>query len=73
MKKSPNSSWMCVLQQLAGGLIVLCVLVGAGYAADHVHLDPLALEQLRLINLTHSFGADTIAWPTEQNFRLVLQ
>jgi len=35
--------------------------------------DRLAWEQSRLIDLTHSFGADTIVWPTEQDFRLVLQ
>jgi len=70
---SPNSSWICVLQQLTGGLIVLYVLAGAGCAAGHSRFDRLAWEQSRLIDLTHSFEADTIVWPTEQDFRLVLQ
>lgn len=73
LKESTNSLWMCVVQQLAGGLIVLGVLAGVGCAAGHSRLDRLAWEQSRLIDLTHSFGADTIVWPTEQDFRLVLQ
>jgi kynurenine formamidase len=52
---------------------VLCVLSGAGCAAGHSRLDRLAWEQSQLIDLTHSFGADTIVWPTEQDFRLILQ
>jgi len=52
---------------------MLCVLVGAGCVAGHSRLDPPAWEQSRLIDLTHSFGADTIVWPTEQDFRLVIQ
>jgi kynurenine formamidase len=30
-------------------------------------------EQARLIDLTHPFAADTIMWPTEQDFRLIAQ
>ena len=73
LKEPTNSSWMCVGHQLAGGLIVLCVLAGAGCAAGHSRLDRLAWEQSQLIDLTHSFGTDTIVWPTEQDFRLILQ
>ena len=72
LKEPTNSSWMSVGHQLAGGLIVLCVLAGAGCAAGHSRLDRLAWEQSQLIDLTHSFGANTIVWPTEQDFRLVL-
>jgi kynurenine formamidase len=32
-----------------------------------------ALEQLRIVDLTHSFGPDTVVWPTEQEFKLVVQ
>jgi kynurenine formamidase len=53
--------------------VLLCVLAGAGCVAGHSRLDRPAWEQSRLIDLTHSFGADTIVWPTEQDFRLVLQ
>jgi len=73
MKKPTNSSWRSVSQQLAGGLLVLYVLAGAGCAAGQLRLDPLSLEESRLVDLTHSFGADTIVWPTEQDFRLVVQ
>jgi kynurenine formamidase len=64
---------MCALHQLAGGLVVLGVLASVGCVAGHPRLDRLAWEQSRLIDLTHSFGADTIVWPTEHDFRLVVQ
>ena len=73
MKESMNYSWMCVSHQVAGWLAVLCLLTGAGCAAGPSGLDRLAWEQSRLIDLTHAFGADTIVWPTEQNFQLVVQ
>ena len=73
LKEPTNCSWMCVGRQIFGWLVVLCVLAGAGCAAGHSRLDRLAWEQSRLIDLTHSFGPDTIVWPTEQDFRLVLQ
>ena len=71
--ESTSSSWMRARQQLAGWPVVLCLLAAVGCAAGHPRLDRLAWEQSRLIDLTHSFGADTIVWPTEQDFRLVLQ
>jgi len=58
---------------VAGWLVVLCLLASSGCAAGHSRLDGLAWEQSRLIDLTHAFGADTIVWPTEQDFRLVGQ
>jgi len=30
-------------------------------------------EQSRIVELTHSFGADTVVWPTEQDFKLIVQ
>ena len=60
-------------KEIAGALIALCLLSGAGCAAGHSRHDRLAWEQARLIDLTHSFEAGTIVWPTEQDFRLVLQ
>lgn len=33
----------------------------------------IAWEQSRIVDLTHSFGSNTIVWPTEQDFRLVVQ
>ena len=73
LKEPMNCSGVAVGHQLAGWLIVLGVLAGAGCAAGQSRLDRLASEQSRLIDLTHSFGADTIVWPTEQDFRLVFQ
>src|SRR5712692_12109303 len=73
LKEPTNCSWVYVGHQVAGWFVVLCVLAGAGCAAGHARLDPLAWEQSQLIDLTHSFGADTIVWPTEQDFRLVVQ
>jgi kynurenine formamidase len=73
MRKPMKSLRICVLDQLAGGLVVLCMLAGAGCVSGHFRLDRLASEQSRFVDLTHSFGADTIVWPTEQDFRLVLQ
>jgi kynurenine formamidase len=64
---------MCVGPQQVGWLVVLCVLFGAGCVAGHSRFDRPVWEQSRFIDLTHSFGADTIVWPTEQDFRLVLQ
>ena len=60
LKETTNSSWGGAGHQLAGWLVVLCLLAAAGCAAGHARLDPLVLEQSRLIDLTHSFGADTI-------------
>ena len=73
LKEPTNCSWVCVGHQVAGWFVVLCVLAGAGCAAGPSGLDRLAWEQSRLIDLTHAFGADTIVWPTEQDFRLVVQ
>ena len=59
--------------QICAWLAVLCLLAGVGCAVGHSQRDRIAWEQSRLIDLTHSFGVDTIVWPTEQDFRLVLQ
>lgn len=73
LKESTHCSRACGGKQGASWLVLLCLLVGAGCAAGPSRIDRLAWEQSRLIDLTHSFGADTIVWPTEQNFQLVVQ
>jgi kynurenine formamidase len=74
MLKGPtNGLWVWVGHRVGGWLVVLCLLAGAGCTASPGRLDPLALEQSRLIDLTHAFGLDTIVWPTEQDFQLVVQ
>jgi hypothetical protein len=65
LNEPTNRSWVCVGHRVGGWLVVLCVLAGAGCVVGHGRLDSLALEQSRLIDLTHSFEADTIVWPTE--------
>lgn len=73
LKERAKCSWVSGGYQVAGWLVVLCLLVGGGCAVGHSQRDRLAWEQSRLIDLTHAFGADTIAWPTEQNFQLIVQ
>ena len=73
LKESTHCSRACGGKQGAGWLVLLCLLVGAGCAAGPSRIDRLAWEQPRLIDLTHAFGADTIVWPTEQNFQLIVQ
>lgn len=58
---------------LMNGLILSLLLVSAGCNVSQPRLDRPTLEHSRLIDLTHAFGADTIVWPTEQDFRLVIQ
>jgi len=60
-------------KELTKGLALLIALTSAGCVAGHSRLDGRALESSRLLDLTHAFGADTIVWPTEQDFRLIVQ
>lgn len=73
LKQLTNYSWVCEGQRLLGWFVVVCLLAGMGCTTGKSRLDRLAWEQARLIDLTHSFEEDTIVWPTEQDFRLVLQ
>jgi len=73
VKPHMTISWTCVLQRPAWVLAMLCVVTSGGCAASHHHGNRLAWEESRLVDLTHSFGADTIVWPTEQGFRLIIQ
>ena len=60
-------------KQLMTGLVVLLFLASAGCTVGQLRLDHQTWEHARLIDLTHAFGADTIVWPTEHDFRLVVQ
>lgn len=73
LKQLTHYSWTCGGRQVLGWLVVVCLLAGTGCVAGHPRFDRPAWEQSRLIDLTHSFGEDTIVWPTEQDFRLVHQ
>ena len=73
LNESTNRSWVYVGHRVVCWLVLLGVLAGVGCAGGHSQRDRIVWEQSRLIDLTHSFGVDTIVWPTEQDFRLVLQ
>jgi kynurenine formamidase len=48
----------------------LCTSLGC--ASDH-SWNHIAWEQSRIVDLTHAFGSETIVWPTERDFKLVVQ
>jgi kynurenine formamidase len=72
-RKLVSHSRVVVRQHGVGWFLVLCLLAGAGCATGSLQHNRLGWEQSRLLDLTHSFGEATIVWPTEQDFRLVLQ
>jgi kynurenine formamidase len=53
-------------------IAALYLFTSAGCAVDRQH-SGVVWEQSRIVDLTHSFGSDTIVWPTEQDFKLVVQ
>ncbi len=53
-------------------IAALCSISSVGCVANPQH-GQFAWEQLRIVDLTHSFSSDTIVWPTEQDFKLVVQ
>jgi kynurenine formamidase len=53
-------------------IAALGLVVSLGCASDRSR-SPIAWEQSRIVDLTHSFGSDTIVWPAEQNFKLIVQ
>ena len=73
VKKPTISARLSVPHQIFAWFVVLCMLASGGCAAGHSRTGHLAWEQSRLIDLTHAFGSDTIVWPTEQDFQLVVQ
>ncbi|BFU92830.1 MAG: Cyclase family protein [Nitrospira sp.] len=52
-------------------VMYLIATVGCSSASPQRNL--FAWEQSRIVDLTHSFGSDTIVWPTEQDFKLIVQ
>ncbi|MEK9140736.1 MAG: cyclase family protein, partial [Nitrospirota bacterium] len=53
-------------------IAALGLVTGLGCASDHPRTH-MGWEQSRIVDLTHSFGSDTIVWPTEQDFKLIVQ
>lgn len=62
-----------MMKECMHGLVLSLLLVSAGCNVGQPRLDHPTLEHSRLIDLTHAFGTDTIVWPTEQDFQLVVQ
>lgn len=62
-----------MMKECMHGLVVSLLLASAGCIVSQPRLNYPTLEHSRLIDLTHAFGTDTIVWPTEQDFRLVVQ
>jgi len=54
-------------------ITVSALALSAGCALGVHRSAPLDWEHLRVIDLTHAFGTDTIVWPTEQDFKLIVQ
>ena len=73
MKNSIKRSWRVRFPQFTDWLVALCMFVSTGCATSLHQGHHIALEDSRLIDLTHSFEADTIVWPTEKDFRLITQ
>ncbi|QPD05491.1 MAG: Cyclase family protein [Candidatus Nitrospira kreftii] len=53
-------------------LVGLGVITTLGCASGH-HANHPVWEHSRIVDLTHSFGSDTVVWPTEQDFKLIGQ
>jgi kynurenine formamidase len=53
-------------------ITALSFIVSAGCVGDRL-VGRIAWEQSRIVDLTHSLASDTIVWPTEQDFKLVVQ
>jgi kynurenine formamidase len=53
--------------------LLIAMLVNAACVGEHHRPDQVFWEQARMVDLTHPFGTDTIVWPTEHDFRLIVQ
>jgi kynurenine formamidase len=53
-------------------IAALYLFASVGCVVNHQH-SGVVWEHSRVVDLTHSFGSDTIVWPTEQDFKLVIQ
>ena len=72
-RESVKSHMVTRVTSMAGMMIAALGLgMGLGCASDHPR-NHIAWEHSRIVDLTHSFGPKTIVWPTEQEFKLVVQ
>lgn len=54
-------------------IAVMYSIASGGCSSASPQRNLFAWEQSRIIDLTHSFGPETIVWPTEQEFKLIVQ
>lgn len=66
---TPRPSYPCRFLP-AWGLLLLSLLGNTGCLAAPGHL---AWKQSQLIDLSHAFDSNTIVWPTEHDFRLIME
>jgi kynurenine formamidase len=72
-RESMKSQMVRGLTYMASMVITaLTLVVSLGCASGHPR-NHIAWEQSRIVDLTHAFGSETIVWPTEQDFRLIVQ
>jgi kynurenine formamidase len=69
-RKEPMTKQAEYLARTLVAALSLVTCIGCAGESQHHHA---IWEQSRIVDLTHSFGADTIVWPTEQDFKLVVQ
>lgn len=58
--------------KMCGLIAGLGLVVSLGCASSRLR-EHIAWEQSQIVDLTHSFGSNTIVWPTEQDFKLLVQ
>ncbi|NGZ04694.1 MAG: cyclase [Nitrospira sp. WS238] len=54
-------------------LVIGALIVVAGCSSAIPQHDQFVRDQARIVDLTHSFGSNTVVWPTEQEFKLIIQ
>ncbi|MDR4463187.1 MAG: cyclase family protein [Nitrospira sp.] len=54
-------------------LVIGALIVVAGCSWAIPQHDQFVWDQARIVDLTHSFGSNTVVWPTEQEFKLIIQ
>lgn len=72
MRRTEDQPGLSLSHRARRWSVLLC-LAGVAGCAGHPGMDRPGWEQSRLIDLTHPLGAETIMWPTEQDFRLIVQ
>ena len=72
-KKALHHLGTARLRQLVAQLVMLGTMTTVGCAVVHAPTSHSEWNERRVFDLTHAFGADTIVWPTERDFRLIQQ